>query len=508
MKADAWQRLPLKAMAAMCLRGIPSVASLLLAGFLYCNQPGLWPGPAAVYIVGGLLVIRLVHPVFTWSTLKYAISDDSFTLVRGFIFRTTSITSWRDVSVVDIESPWAFRRFGLGVISLRSGGQNDITITVPGIAQEALDTIVGLARTHGAPSSLSVASDNTDNGVGDLGQGPPVTSRTVLYTARKRDLVTANLIYGHVVALGIGAVVTLVNMADQLAILDGVLNVFNSNPWAGTLIMCVAVLGGGAIISLVKYHGFTVSGDSSGLSIAYGRLSTSHRDVKSSAVGGIAARRNIIEMLLDRVRIAILTTDSDSKMGTNMVLPSLPRRQVKAVLDVYLRELPKPTLLESSGRGSLARSLVILVTAAALSLGSGWVLHYVGGGSPILVILASAITLFVFCMGVRLAKAEFAVTETKVRWVSHSFADHEVVLVATSLHSMSATSARTTRLSLVRVHYLEGRPKTLSSLCVSRAVSKQMERLLTDTSSEISANRLRSTVKPPPPRSQFIHDQR
>ncbi|MFE4194713.1 PH domain-containing protein [Paenarthrobacter sp. NPDC056912] len=498
METDSWQHLPLRAMAAMSIRGAPSVASLLFAGLLYWDRPGLWPGPMAVYLVASLLVLRLAHPLYLWSTLTYAISEDTFAVNRGLIFKTTRTTSWRDVSVVDISSPWAFRRFGLGIVSLRSGGQDDTKIDVTGVDHEDLETIVRFVRAHGAdgaqpaPSGRTVACDHGP------GPGPSVsTNRGVLYTARRRDLAAANLIYGHVVALGTGAVITLSDIADQLAILDGVLDVSGSHPLVGGLMLCGAVLLGGSVVSLVKYHGFTVSGDSAGFSISYGWLSTNRRDVKSSAVGGITARRNLIEMLLDRVRVALLTTDSDAQMGTNMVLPSLPRRQVTQILEKSLPELQRPALLVSSGRRSIARSLAIFAAVGAPALGFGWVLHRMGGGALVLDAVGTATIYCVLAMAVRLTTAEFSVAGSVVSWISRSFADQEMVLAATGLHSVSATGIRTSEVSLVRARYFAGRPKALAALSFSRAVPDQIGRLVEDTSREIAAYRLRRTIKQP-----------
>lgn len=507
MATEAWQRLPLKAVAAISLRGVPSVASLVFAGFLYGYQPQLWPGPLAVYLIASLLIIRLVHPIYAWSTLRYAISEDSFVLTRGLIFRTTRTTSWRNVSVVDISSPWAFRRFGLGTISLRSGGQDDTKIDVPGIEHKVLDAIVELVRAHRTLNSQIAPSGSTATGIHNSAPELYVKGRPVLYTARKRDLVTANLIYGHVVALGTAAIITVADLASQLEVLDGVLHVLTSHPWSGGIVLGGAVLFVGSVASLVKYHGFTVTGDSAGLTISYGWLSTNHRDVKSSAVGGITARRNLIEMFLDRARVAILTTDSDAQMGTNMVLPSLPRLQVTQILTSSLPELPRPALLDSSGRASIAKSLAIFATVGALSLASGWVLHQLVGGGLILDAMGSALICSVLAMAVRRARAEISVVGASVGWASHSFADQEMVLAATSLHSVSAASLRTTKLSLVRAHYFAGRPKTLAALSFSPAVPHQIGQLVTESAPKIAVHRQRSTVKHPTAK-EYIHDPR
>lgn len=505
MGTDAPQRLPMKAIAAMSLRGAPSVISLLIGGFLYWNRPGLWPGQVAVYLIGGLLILRLVHPFYAWATLRYEISKDDFSLTRGLLFRTTSTTAWRDVSVVDIDSPWAFRRFGLGVVSLRSGGQDDAKIDVPGIDHADLEVIVGLVRSHGAPGAQSAPADSNASGIhGTVPGSSETTGRTVLYKARMRDLAAANLIYGHVLVLGTGAVLAVVDSTDQLAILDGAVEVFGSHPWAGSLVLCGAVLLGGSVAAVVKYHDFTVSSYPAGLSIKYGWLSTNQRDVRSLAVGGIKARRNLIEMLLDRVRVALLTTDSDAQMGTNMVLPSLPRRQVIQILDTSLPELPRPALLDSSGRGSIARSLVLFAAIGIPALSFGWILHRVADGALVLAAVATVALWCVLALAVRLATARFSVVGTRVGWASRSFLDHDVVLSATGLHSVSATGARTTRISLVRAHYFAGRPKTLAALSFSRAVPDQMGRLIEDTSPEIASLRRHHTIKQPTA-EEFIH---
>jgi putative membrane protein len=505
VKIDAGQRLPVKVVAAMSLHGAPSIVSLLIAGFLYWGQPGLWPGPVALYVIGVLLVLRLVSPIYAWAALRYEISEEKFSLTRGILFKTTRTTAWRDVSVVDIDSPWAFRQFGLGVVSLRSGGQDDAKIDVTGIDEANLEAIVEFARSpmRQGTQSGSGGEDNADN---DPASGLLETSdRAVVYAARKRDLAAANLIYGHVVVLGTGAVLTAFDAIQQVANLDHVLEVFGSHPWISSVVLCGAVLLGGSVAAVVKYHGFTVSKDAVGLSIKYGWLSTNQRDIKPSAIGGIRARRNLIEMLLDRVRIALLTTDSDEQMGTNIVLPSMPRRQVKQLLTASLPELPKPAVLEYSGRGSIARSLILIVASAITVSGLGWIAYQETHTSPVLAAMTTIAFWYVLALAVRLAKARFSLAEKEIGWTSHAFVDHEVVLAASSLHLMSATGARTTNpIYLVQVHYFAGRPKTLTALTFSRLVRDQLRHLVVGTSSEIAAERRHHAVKQPTT-EEFVH---
>lgn len=505
MGSEAPQRLPVKAMAAMFLRGAPSVVSLLVGGFLYWDRPGLWPGPVALYLFGSLLILRLLQPIYTWGTLWYELSEDDFSLTRGLLYRTTSTTGWRDISVVDIDSPWAFRRFGLAVVSLRSGGQDSAKIDVPGIEHANLEAIVGLVRCHGAPAAEPEPRGSKAGGAdGPVPGSSDPTGRSVIYTARRRDLAAANLIYGQVVVLGTGAVLAVVDVADQLAIFDGVVKVVSAQPLAGAAVLCGTVLLGGSVAALVKYHGFTVSSDSDGLSIRYGWFSTNQRDVRSSAVAGLTARRNLIEMVFDRVRVALVTTDSEAQMGTNMVLPSLPRKQVAQILSTSPTDLPPPALLESSGRGSIVRSLVLFAVTAIPALAFGWLLHQVTAGAPVLAALAAVTLWYVLALSVRLARARFSVAGTNVGWASSSFVDHEVVLAATGLHSVSATGARAARTSLVRVHYFAGRPRTLAALSLSHAVPDQIGRLVEHTSPEIAALRRPPTVKQPTA-EEFVH---
>ncbi|MFJ5697205.1 PH domain-containing protein [Arthrobacter sp. NPDC093139] len=470
--------------------------SLLVAGFLYWNQPGLWPGPVTIYLVGSLLILRLANPVYAWATVRYEISREDFSLTRGLLFRKTSTTAWCDVSVVDIDSPWAFRRFGLAVVSLRSGGQDDAKIDMAGIDKADLEVIVQYARSLGAPRSQSEPPDGEANGVNEtVPESLERAGRTKVYTARKRDLAAANLIYGHVVVLGTGAVLAAFDAVEQLVNLDRAVEIFRSHPFAGGIVLCVTVLLGGSVAAVVKYHGFTVSSLPGGLSIRYGWLSTHQRDIRSSAVGGIRARRNLVEMLLDRVRIALLTTDSDAQMGTNIVFPSMPRRQVKQILSTGLPELPVPALLASSGRESIARSIVLLAAIGAPVLASGWLVYRMTNAALVPAAVATTGLWFVLALAARLAKARFSVNGTKIGWASRAFLDHEVVLAATSVHSMSATRTGTMKMCLVRVHYFAGRPKTLAALCFSHLVPNQLSRLVADTSSEIAAARRRHAVK-------------
>lgn len=497
MAANDSHRLPVKSIAARYLNELPSLVSLLLAGLVYVSQPQLWPGPVALVLIGSLCVLRLISPIYAWATVRYEISAEYFSLTRGLALRSTRTTAWTDISVVTVDFPWAFRQCGLGIVSLRAGGQDDTKIDVSGLDQAHIEAITLLAKTsrnNSSPPTESTTSESNQKFT-DAQAGPaePV-GRAIVFTARMGDIATANLIYGHVFVLGASAILAIFDAVGQIANLDGFYTAFGSNPWImGILLFCLILLGG-STTAIVKYYGFTVTSDDRRLTIKYGWISTNQRDIDTCAIGGIRARRNLIEMVFDRVRISLLTTDSDAQMGTNLVFPSMPRNQVKAVLESALPELPSPSMLASSGRHSVIRSLGLIVLVGVPTLCSAWLAYRLSQGTVVWAAVAAVAVWITVTLSLRLARAKFTVHEGKIIWASHAFIDHEATLTPLGVHLLSSTRIWKTNLRLTRVHYFAGRPRMLSAFNLSSAVSDQVADVIITSSATIANTRRHSSV--------------
>lgn len=360
------QRLPLRYLVGAYLEAAPKLAASLVAGAIYVLSPGLWPGPWAWLAIGPLVAVTIAEPVWRRSFTRLTLSDRYLTVARGVLRRREVTLRWSEVGAVDIRRSWAFRMCGAYAVTIAQAGDDRAKIDIPGVDDAMRMQLLALAGRFGHEqvpegSALPSSSYPVDAQV-ETRSGEP------LYTVRVADLLVASLVYGQFAVIGVLAALAAWQVLDLLG-MDGMLaETFRSSPVLTLCVVGAAIVVVGFAITVVRYAGFEVSRAADGqVTIRYGLISTHSRTIDSHATVGVVLQRNFVEMVLGRVRLALLTNDSTMQLGANLVLPSLPRGVVLQLLRVGFEDWTVTEALAAThGIRSIVRSAALLATTMAV----------------------------------------------------------------------------------------------------------------------------------------------
>ena len=454
------RRLPPGWVAAAYLGHLPSIVGLLVAGALATARPDVWPGPAAWLVLGPFLAFRLVDPWYERLTTRFAIDDQALTLRTGLLHRRIRSVRWQDVRAVDVVTPWGHRALGLVRITVAQAGDDDTRMRIPAADATTRAEVLRRAEPHLRTSAREPAGP-ADAEQRSTDADAPAPGE-LLYRASVTDLLLASLVFGQFAVAGAAAAAALWELIDTLGLASTAIAAVEGGPLtaaAGAAALILAVGGG---LTVLKYWSFEVRATAAGqLSIRYGLVEDNDRRVGAEGIAGVSLRQNPLEMLLGRVRLGLLTADSAAQLGTNLLLPSLPRSTVTRVLGRVLGDTAPP--VDLGGRAALPRSLAsaILVVAPA---GGLLALLLSRGLAPWASISLALVALLLADRLARFAAStlRFDPARTSLSLsIRHIDAQQRTVL-ASAVHAVSSASALG-RPVLVRAHYFAGAPRTLTS---------------------------------------------
>ncbi len=448
-------RIPRRYILASILQSAPAIVGLAIAALISSSRLGAWPGSAIWFIVGPLILLRLVSPVYQWLSTHFRIDQDRLVLRTGLVHRRVRSASWGSVGTIDIQSPWAFRLFGLARVSILQGGEETSRIVLPAIRAEER----ALLEQHGGHAfagSREVEAAHEDESEPEA---------TTIYRARLGDLVVAAFTQGHVAVGAVAVVVASIDLLDSFGLLDLTRSLApTARVAAATLLVIVAVVGGCAV-SVLRYAGFTADAlPGGGIRLRYGLIDEHERIIDPGREVGIVLRRNVIETLTGRVRLTLLTTDSATGWGSNLVLPSLPDGVVRSILAGPLAaRAPKTAPSAASSRGTVRLLLQLLLTIGP-PLAAVTVL-LVGLDTAPWVAVLCGIVLVVITVRIGRHATSRIVVRAEQRRIEHraSFVgDRVTALDAGAVHVVSRVQLGA--LSLVRVHYYAGMPRVATAI--------------------------------------------
>ncbi|MFE7846346.1 PH domain-containing protein [Microbacterium sp. NPDC057407] len=346
------RRLSGASIPAYWLHNAPGIVGLLGALWAYSTDSGLWPGSWAVVPIGLLLTVRLGHPLLAWATVRFDLDAEALWLRTGMILVSTRTIPWATVRVVERHQPWAYRIFGLVVVSLRAGASEDARCTLVGVADGAVDLISSKAE-HASP--MLAAIPNTQD---------------VVYRARRSELLTGTVTHGQFILVAAGASAAASDSLRSLGLLDGLLIEAGKAPIVWAIAAASMSVAASITITLMRYHRFEVTRTVDRVTISYGWFGRFERTLSSSAIVGVRIERNLAEMAMDRVRVSLYSGDTAERVSRNLVLPSLPRTAAARIVSGLLPALSGTAVLETSGRSSLCRALLMNLATVAVAVGT------------------------------------------------------------------------------------------------------------------------------------------
>ncbi|WP_298255534.1 PH domain-containing protein [uncultured Arthrobacter sp.] len=461
------------------------------------------------FLVGLVIFMIVVGPWIRVLTVRYAVSNQGVQMDSGLLTRRSEFLPWDLVNSVDDRQPWSYRFFGLTEVICAQTGEDGSRITLEALDAERLALFQRFAVHAGAtgmeqdkPSLAPITgfcAEPTAEIEGGLSNSPEGTAATpapirplgvgettagderLVYRTRLVDLVLLSLIYGQVIVLVPPLAFGLLEIAELLSLdqvlEDGFITGLGSLP---TLVLIVvAVLGIGVAATVLKYHDFTVHALADGrLRIRYGLFSTHQRIINPAAVQGVVWQLNAMEQLTGRVRLSVLTLDSSSQLGGNLVLPSLPRAMAARLVQDHLPRYHSSIQLITGGFRLLAGNLIVAVLLAGVVVGT-WTLSieeldFPRGWSIPICLLALGLATWIGGILRTGISADESVGLFAARRVLLS--ERVTVVQAARLHGVTALfgpfrDRDHPRAWLPTVHYFSGSPRRVTAL---RATSRSL----------------------------------
>lgn len=482
MNGLALDRLPLRSVLAAELHGAPALGGLALAAVVLSTSPAGVFGAVALPLIGVLAFVRLVHPVVEFATFRYRVLGGELHVEKGIWVRRRTVVLRGRIVACERITPWSYRLLGLSVVTLHTGGEgtDEGRIELTGVDDDAAGRLAAFSSTVGPP-----ALDD-----GDVVPAPPAKGpddEQAVYRATAGQLLLAGAAQGQIVVLGAAAAFGVIDDLESLGIWHA--EAPGSGIWLALLVPVALVAG--TLLTLVRFHGFTVIRRGGEVIVRHGLIERRERALVPSAIVGIRAHRNAIEMVLDRVRVQLLSQETSTVGAGNVILPSLPRSAVREALSDLGLDLPAPPLLSEPGLRAAVRAAVVacaivgpatasvLVVAAPLRLPA--VVSVLG------VLLLSAMLL----SAARLFSRRMAFVDGLVHArESHVFDRADVVRI-TAVHQVSAASCAGVRARIVGVRYFAGVPRAFLAVQRSTAVVSGVASALETVAPDIARHRRR-----------------
>ncbi|WP_170922679.1 PH domain-containing protein [Nesterenkonia sp. PF2B19] len=314
-----------------------------------------------------LLLGGLVGPAYGWGSRRYAVTSTGLTEVRGLFRIQTRSLAWRDISSVEVLAPWNARPFGLRVVVLGADGSADSTIRIEGVPVADAEDISQSARLghRGPRGGEDPARVQTSRS-----QAPADEDR--IHRSSSLDLIISSLCYGQAVVLAgavVGAAVQIMELAGHSA---EVVQALATRPGPVLALLCLVGLTAGAVLTAVRFHGLTVAVEDGRTVLRHGLISTTTRIIGRDQVVGVQVRRNLVEMLLDRARVSLITADSSQQWDSNLALPSLSRRRILVLMARLAPGARIPPPLVAPGPAVLPVSLALALLPVAAGSAVAW----------------------------------------------------------------------------------------------------------------------------------------
>lgn len=485
-----------RALVALYLREAPHVVLLSIAMYLSATLPPSWLGRWPVLVFSGLIALRAIEPLYRWYSRRYQVTKAHLTETAGVLKTRTRSLAWSDITAIEIHVPWSHRALGLAIVTVKTDGGPETTVCLDGVDRHDADEFRCRARgvvpgstqrvsTLGVPA-FTVAEQSSD----------------VVYRASWADLLAASLFYGQFVVLAGVFIGALLQFAELFQAAPVVLGVFENYPVVSLGVLAVVGSAVGCGLTMVKFHGFSVAQDSHSIMLEHGLFNTQQRTVRRTDVIGIRLRRNLVEMLFDRVRVSLITTDSSQQLGTNLMLPSLSRQRVDQILSPLLPYHQAAVTLGDSGPRRLLPVTLATLLPIVLAASSFAVIRRFMEWSWLAEVLTAGATLLIAAVALRLATARFDFSQTdqgEILWRNQFGAQTQYILQLDAVHAATTVSlgpGEHESCQLFRLHFYTGMPKTLTAVVSTDHGLRTVEQAAARSGENIVAARKRKKVTP------------
>ena len=373
-------RCPPRSILAALLNDSPRIIGLVMLliigsprnGFLGSSGSG-GIFDVAFWLVQLALVLQVLAHLVGWFELRYRFIDGGIECRSGILKRSVRFLPWDAVTAVDVTQNWAQRVFRVHQVHLTQEASPLSGVILRGAGGDLVSEIRARVREAGqdAPSE-PVAAEVVE-------AAEPERTRTgevvTIHRATWKELLLIAVVRGQAILLGAGGAYSLWEFLDNLPAVKENLASFGGVPtWGKLVLVSILALIFGVLSTIVKYNDFHVRIEDGQLVTTYGLIGRRDRRFDPEAVVGLVVQRNLLERILGRARLGVLTRDRTVDLETNTVLPTLPMRTVEAVARQHFPEVvPTIPLSDSPARvGAAFLRLLLLIGVLAGSAGLLW----------------------------------------------------------------------------------------------------------------------------------------
>ncbi|WP_376696122.1 PH domain-containing protein [Wenzhouxiangella sp. EGI_FJ10305] len=337
---NTWQRLAPMALLFLVINGGAKFVRENLyafagagAGFAFLDRLGL-----REFMLGGLLVLLvgiLIAAVYH-RRFRFRIEGDAIRLRRGIIENKDLRIRFARVQNVGLSQPFYFRPFGLVRFTLETPGAESTEVSLPGVSRElALALRDHIARAGGAPAVEDEAAAAT--GEEEVVAGAGESDATLIHAPGNPRLFAHGLVSNQVwLIAGVAAWLSgslwerIEQWIDSIGVSVIVQRILEFG-WTGAaalilmLVVSLFVLSG--VLSLVRYHGFTLRDLGDRFLAVGGLLDKREQNIRRQKLTGLTLYQTALGRLIGQWYLVGKQATSKEvevdRSGQNFLIPGL-----------------------------------------------------------------------------------------------------------------------------------------------------------------------------------------
>ncbi|MDO5083524.1 MAG: PH domain-containing protein [Arachnia propionica] len=359
-----------RSILAGLLGDLPKVLGLVVILFLGSTDSGGLTG-VMFWVAQVALVLQVLARPVEWFDNRYRFIDAGIEHRSGILRRSVRSLPWDAVTAVDVSQNWAQRMLGVHQVHLTQEASPLSGITLRGIGADLVAEIRALVREAGQDTAQDPVPTE---GPGVVEASEPGRETVTIHRATWKELLLIASVRGQAFLLGAGAVYSLWEFLDNLPAVTEHLDDISGVPtWGKLLLVTVLAVTFGVLSTIVKYNDFHVRIEDGQLVTTYGLIGRRDRRFDPGSVMGLVVQRNLLERLLGRARLGVLTRDRAVDLETNTVLPTLPLHTVEAVAREHFPDVVPSSPLAASP-AQIGAAVVRLLVLIAVLASAGWLL--------------------------------------------------------------------------------------------------------------------------------------
>lgn len=380
MNASAAMRASPRLLLVEATQFAASFAFLTAALWFWSSQGSTLAATLLPVALFGYAPLRLGWVLLRWTLETYRMTADSVVVHTGVLRRRERQLPWSAVVAVDEQAGLLFRLFRIRRLQLTQSDAVDGAVVFRALEAETAAEVRRHVRDHRKDALLAGASAATGT----------------LYRTSWRELALMSIVNGRFALLAPPVLFAAWGLLEDVGVSTFVFELMRRLPPFGLALLSVAgFIVVGALATISRYQGFSarVTAEHS-LVLSYGLVEKRERHIDLASIEGVVLRRSLMEQLLRRSRLAVLTFQGTDSVGASHVLPSLPDAVVRRIARAQFGAFVDDAVILPDRPPRLFRRLVsaVAILAPPIALGA-WA---IGAGVSVgLAVGASAVALAV-----------------------------------------------------------------------------------------------------------------